>query len=255
MIPNHVTIMRQQMLCVLKKTGRLLCLFLLFFFFYKESSAQQITVQGTVVDSAGGLPNVNISVVGKNQKLISDALGRFKIVVNPTDVLEFTYTGFQRKQMSLSSERPVNGVITLAVSMVREAKDLGEVTVVGFGGTQRKASMVSAITTVNVKDLQTPTGNITNAIAGRVAGMIAFQQSGEPGRGTDNSTFYIRGLSTFGTGKQDPLILINGIESSPTDMARLQADDISDFSVLKDAAAAAVYGARGANGVVLIIPW
>jgi TonB-linked SusC/RagA family outer membrane protein len=97
-----------------------------------------------------------------------------------------------------------------------------------------------------------PTGNLTNALAGRIPGMISFQQSGEPGLGTNNSTFYIRGLSTFGTGKQDPLILIDGVESSPTDMARLQPDDISDFSVLKDAAASSVYGARGANGVVLV---
>nr|WP_294877226.1 TonB-dependent receptor [uncultured Pedobacter sp.] len=244
--------MKVKMLCILKKACRLFC-FLILLVLSKDSFAQQtVTVQGTIVDSAGGLPNVNISVVGKNQKLVSDALGRFKVSVTATDILEFTYTGFQRKRIPLSKESIANGNLMLTVIMDRESKDLGEVTVIGFGGTRKKASLVSSITTVNVKELQGPTGNMTNAIAGKVAGMIAFQQSGEPGNGADNSTFYIRGLSTFGTGKQEPLILIDGVESSPTDMARLQPDDISDFSILKDAAAASIYGARGANGVILI---
>src|SRR5690606_34993200 len=152
------------------------------------------------------------------------------------------------------SGQPISpdGVIHLEVILDYEDTALEEVTVTGFGGTQRKASLVSSITTVNAKELKTASSNLTNALAGRVAGIISFQNSGEPGLGTDNSTFYIRGLSTFGTGKRDPLILIDGVESSSTDMARLQPDDISDFSVLKDAAASSIYGARGANGVVLI---
>src|SRR5690606_38320713 len=120
---------------------------------------------------------------------------------------------------------------------------------VGFG-TQKKASLVSSITVVNPKELKGPSSNLTTMLAGRVSGMIAYQRSGEPG--ADNAQFFIRGLGSFGSGKTDPLILIDGIESTSTDMARLQPDDISAFSVLKDATAAAVYGARGANGVVLI---
>lgn len=139
----------------------------------------------------------------------------------------------------------------LNVRMTLSFSENEEVTVVGFG-TQKKKSLVSSITSVNVEELKIPSSNLTNALAGKVAGIISFQRSGEPGIGTDNSNFYIRGLSSFGAGKLDPLILIDGVESSPTDMARLQPDDISDFSVLKDAAASAVYGARGANGVVLI---
>ncbi|HTG55092.1 MAG TPA: SusC/RagA family TonB-linked outer membrane protein, partial [Niabella sp.] len=110
--------------------------------------------------------------------------------------------------------------------------------------------MVSAVATINPEELKGPTSNLTTMMAGRVGGMIAYQRSGEPG--ADNAQFFIRGLGTFGTGKQDPLILIDGIESSNTDMARLQPDDIAAFSVLRDATASAVYGARGANGVVLI---
>lgn len=244
--------MREKKYSTLKRAGNLFVLFMLLLCGQHSLAQQQITVQGAVVDSSGGLPAVNISVVGKNQKLITDELGRFKVTVARNAVLEFTYTGYQRKLLQLGQEKVVDGTIQVAVKMLPEQKDLSEVTVVGFGGTRKKTSMVSSVTTVNVKELQVPTGNITNAIAGRVAGMISFQQSGEPGMGADNSTFYIRGLSTFGTGKQDPLILIDGVESSATDMARLQPDDIADFSVLKDASASAVYGARGANGVVLI---
>ncbi|MGV3766250.1 MAG: SusC/RagA family TonB-linked outer membrane protein [Chitinophagaceae bacterium] len=235
-----------------RKNSRFWVMWILLFVFHSAVAQQQVTVQGTVADSVGGLPNVSIAVSGKTQKFVTDELGRFKASVASDAILEFTFTGYQKEIVALSGKKVSNGVIELAVRMLPLNSDLGEVTVIGFGGTQKKSSLVSSITTVSVKDLTGPTGNLTNQLAGRVAGMISFQQSGEPGRGTDNSAFYIRGLSTFGSGKQDPLILIDGIESSPTDMARIQPDDISDFSVLKDAAAASVYGARGANGVILI---
>ena len=94
-----------------------------------------------------------------------------------------------------------------------------------------------------------PTSNLTTSIAGRIAGVIAYQRSGEPGR--DNSEFFIRGVSTFGYARS-PLILIDGIETTSRDLARLQPDDISSFSIMKDATATALYGARGANGVILV---
>lgn len=218
-------------------------------------SQDLVEVTGVVRDSTGGLPNVSIRVIGKNaQSLATDGFGRFQLKAALSDELVFQSVGFIPSRLKLQDEKAGirNGALELTVFMVSEGATIEEVTVTGFGGTQRKASLVSSITTVKVKDLKTASSNLTNAMAGRVAGMIAFQSSGEPGLGTDNSTFYIRGLSTFGSGKQDPLILIDGVESSATDMARLQPDDISDFSVLKDAAAASVYGARGANGVVLI---
>jgi TonB-linked SusC/RagA family outer membrane protein len=219
----------------------------------KVSSAQeqQVSVFGVVKDSIGGIPGVYVKAQGGNQTAVTDVSGRYKISVNKNAVLLFTSIGYTEKKIQIGQLSASNGEIKLDVEMLVSEASLEEVTVVGFG-TQRKANLVSSVTSVNVKDLKGPTGNMTNSLAGKVSGLIAFQQSGEPGNGTDNSTFYIRGLSTFGSGKQNPLILIDGIESSATDMARLQPDDISDFSVLKDAAAAAVYGARGANGVVLI---
>ncbi|MBD1429134.1 MULTISPECIES: SusC/RagA family TonB-linked outer membrane protein [Sphingobacterium] len=219
-----------------------------------DSIAQDITVRGVVRDSTGGIPSVSIRVRGtKVVTLSSDGFGRFEFSTNKQAQVDFQSVGFKSTTINLANQSiKSNNEILLDIFLEKIESEIEEVTVTGFGGTQKKASLVSAITTVNVKELKTASSNLTNALAGRVAGMIAFQSSGEPGLGTDNSTFYIRGLSTFGTGKQDPLILIDGVESSPTDMARLQPDDISDFSVLKDAAAASVYGARGANGVILI---
>ncbi len=233
--------------------GKMLVLIFLVSMAGPAQAQDQVTVQGIVADSEAALPGVTVRAVGENREVSTDGTGQFSIIARKTGTLEFSSVGLTTIRIPLSTEQvDSDGVIRLEVTMALDDNALDEVTVTGFGGTQRKASLVSSITTVNVKELKTASSNLTNALAGRVAGIISFQNSGEPGLGTDNSTFYIRGLSTFGSGKQDPLILIDGIESSSTDMARLQPDDIADFSVLKDAAAAAIYGARGANGVVLI---
>lgn len=236
------------------KTGSKMVLTMLAFFAAACSFAQTgVVVKGTVTDSLGlGLANVTVRAVGTGQQVNADSAGHFQLSVPGKEILELTSVGFKITQLRVADyPTDTGGVVRLRAVLPRENAAMDEVVVVGFG-TQRKKSMVSSVTSVNVEELRVPTGNITNALAGRVAGMISFQTSGEPGLGTDNSQFFIRGLSTFGTGKQDPLILIDGVESTPTDMARIQPDDISDFSVLKDAAASAVYGARGANGVVLI---
>jgi TonB-linked SusC/RagA family outer membrane protein len=224
-----------------------LALLLLWFSPQSFSQQNQVTVQGRVSSDSSTLEDVTISLKSDPAKATrTDARGFYSITVPSNGVLVFSMVGYEPQEVK------VNGQVLINLQLKTKSNELTDVTVIGFGGTRKKASLVSSITTVNVKDLQVPTGNMTNAIAGKVAGMIAFQQSGEPGNGSDNSTFYIRGLSTFGTGKQEPLILIDGVESSPTDMARLQPDDIADFSILKDAAASSIYGARGANGVVLI---
>ena len=120
--------------------------------------------------------------------------------------------------------------------------------VVAFG-TQKKESMISSIETIKPAELKVPSSNLTTALAGRMSGVIAYQRSGEPGK--DNADFFIRGVTTFGY-KKDPLILIDGIETTTTELARLQPDDIAAFSILKDATATALYGARGANGVIQV---
>ncbi|MFD2162743.1 SusC/RagA family TonB-linked outer membrane protein [Paradesertivirga mongoliensis] len=229
-------------------------LVLLFFVLISMSTyaQQEVTVRGVVRDTLEGMPGVAVKVVGGSRGVVSDAVGRFSIVTDRNATLSFTFVGLKTAVINLREKKVENGVIELNVLLTSENTTLQEVAITGFGASQKKASMVSSITSVDVKEMKTPSSNLTNALAGKVAGIISFQTSGEPGLGTDNSSFFIRGLSTFGSGKRDPLILIDGVESSATDMARLQTDDIADFSVLKDAAAASIYGARGANGVVLI---
>ena len=205
----------------------------------------QIIINGTVSDNYGDiLPGVSVVVRGTNIGINTDANGEFSITVpSDTSVLLFSYIGFKTQEVPVGNRR------IIAITMQEEVAELGEVTVVAFG-TQKKESVVSSIQTVNVKDLHVPSSNLTTAFAGKMAGVIAYQTSGEPGY--DNAEFFIRGITTFGTGKVDPLILVDNVELTTNDLARLHPDDIQSFSILKDATATALYGARGANGVVIV---
>ncbi len=210
-----------------------------------QVTQQQRTITGQVTDENGmPLPGATVFVKGTQNSAMTDYDGKFSLKINETDkMLVVSFVGYE------STEILIQNKSVFEVNIKPSSEGLKEVVVVGFG-TQKKASMVSSITTINPKELKGPTSNLTNMLAGRISGMVAYQRSGEPGQ--DNANFFIRGLGSFGSGASNPLILIDGIESTTNDMARLQPDDIDSFSVLKDAAAAAVYGARGANGVVLI---
>lgn len=131
--------------------------------------------------------------------------------------------------------------MTLAESNV----NLDDVVVIGYGS-QKKESVVASINSIKPADIAVPTRSLSNSIAGRVAGVVAIQRSGEPGN--DDASFWIRGQSSY-MGGTNPLILVDGV---PRDMNDIDVDEIETFTVLKDAAATAVYGAEGANGVVLI---
>lgn len=199
---------------------------------------------GVITDLDGNfLPGVSIVIEGTNIGVVSDIDGNFTIAARVGDVLKFSFIGMKTQLKKITDNK------RLKIIMEEENKALDEVVVVGFG-TQKKESVVSSITTVKVKDIKGPTSNLTTMLSGRIAGIISYQTSGEPGQ--DNAKFFVRGVGSFGAGKVDPLILIDGIESSNNDLARLQPDDIESFSVLKDATASAVYGSRGANGVILV---
>ncbi|MCH4551118.1 MULTISPECIES: SusC/RagA family TonB-linked outer membrane protein [Aestuariibaculum] len=210
-----------------------------------NSEIQKRIITGVVKDASGmPLPGANVLVKGTTNGVVTDFDGEFQLEIEASaTTLVVSYVGYEEQEVVIGEK----SVFSIVLNESQEALD--EVVIVGFG-TQKKASLVSSITTISPKEIKGPTSNLTTMMAGRVSGMIAVQRSGEPG--ADNSDFFIRGLGSFGSGKVNPLILIDGIESTTTDMARLQPDDIESFSVLKDAAAAAVYGARGANGVVLI---
>src|SRR5699024_47999 len=157
-------------------------------------------------------------------------------------VLVFTMVGFEEQEIQIAGRSKIN------VVLARSSSALGETVGVAVGE-QEKGEVVGAVATLNPSELKVPSSNLTTALAGRLSGVIAYQRSGEPGE--DNAQFFIRGVTTFGY-KKDPLILVDGIELTARDLARMQVDDIESFSILKDATATALYGARGANGVILI---
>lgn len=202
-------------------------------------------VQGTVTDEKGqALVGVSVKLKGSKTGGVTDINGRYALSVpDSKGILVFTYIGFDMQEVA------IDGRSIIDVKLKDKESSLREVAIVAYG-TQKKTTMVSAITSVDPKELKGPTSNLTTMLAGQIAGIVSFQRSGEPGK--DNASFFIRGVGTFGAGKVDPLILIDGIESSTYDLARLQADDIGGFSILKDATATSLYGARGANGVLLI---
>lgn len=209
-----------------------------------EQNQDRISVRGTVSNNFGELlPGVTVNIRGTTNATSTDVNGEFTIVApSDTTVLVFRYIGFKTEQIVVGNKRVISVVLTEESTMLEEA------VVVAFGK-QKKESVIGSITTINPKELKVPSSNLTTSFAGRVAGMIAYQRSGEPGQ--DNADFFIRGVTTFGY-KKDPLILIDNIEVSTTELSRLQVDDIESFSIMKDATSTALYGARGANGVILI---
>lgn len=238
----------------LKKKLALLMMFLSLFQIHANTNniklttsivQQQQIITGVIVDEKGEtVPLASIVEKGTKNGTSADVDGKFtlKLTANAKTLI-VSSVGYETKEVSIGTKKEFK------ITLKSAQESLQEVVVVGYG-TQKKSSMVSSITTINPKELKGSSSNLTSMMAGKISGMVAYQRSGEPG--ADNSDFFIRGLGTFGSGKQNPLILIDGIESSSTDMARLQPDDIDSFSVLKDASAASIYGARGANGVVLI---
>jgi len=229
----------------LKKTnsGLIRISFFMFILFASNLVAQEKIISGVVNDSYGNpIPGVNIlQETQKSNGTVTDFDGNFTISVSGESMLIFSYVGFITKKVETNDSN-------LEVILEEDLLGLDEVTVVAYG-TQKKASVIAAVTSINPEELRVPTSNLTSSIAGRVAGVISYQRSGEPGR--DNAEFFIRGVSTFGYARS-PLILIDGIETTSTDLARLQPDDIASFSIMKDATATALYGARGANGVILV---
>jgi TonB-linked SusC/RagA family outer membrane protein len=203
-----------------------------------------VKISGSVTDDFNHLlSGVSVVIRGTTQGTGTDDKGEYTLTV-PGDsaVLVFSLVGFQPQEVVVGKRR------IIPVILKEKIEDLEEVTVVAFGN-QRKATGISSIESVNVDDLKIPSSNFTASFAGRIPGLISYQTSGEPG--ADNAQFFVRGITTFGF-KVDPLILIDGFEASTDDLARIQPDDIESFSVLKDALATVLYGARGANGILLV---
>ena len=201
--------------------------------------AQDRNVTGTILDETDtGIAGAYVVVKGETRGAMTDDQGRFNITVSPSDVLVASFLGY------LDEEVKVGDQTKITIKLVPAANELEGVVKVAYG-TQRKASVIGSISTVEMGMLTQSQGNLSTSLAGKLAGVVAIQKTGEPGASAD---FWIRGVSTFGA-NSTPLILVDGVERS---MDMVDTEDIASLSILKDASATALYGVRGANGIVLI---
>ena len=198
---------------------------------------------GTVYDDDGKpVPGATILIKGTAKGTVTSVDGAFSLNVEPNTILAVSFIGYESQEIAVENKAALH--VTLKATVAQ----LDDVTVVAFAK-QKKESIIASISTINTKDLKVPSSNLTTALAGRISGLISYQRSGEPG--ADDASFFVRGVTSFSYAK-GPLILIDGVEMSSTDLARIQPDDIASFSIMKDATATALYGARGANGVILV---
>lgn len=220
-----------------------LCLFVITILCMGQASAQKLTVTGTVKDRADNMPipGVSVRVKGTQTGTVTNGDGKYSINVPAgTITLVFTYIGYSPQGIALGTKRMID------VKLAEEKNDLNEVVVIGYG-TQKRADITSAVSTLDSKEiLKSPTANATNSLVGKVTGVVAVQSGGQPGR--DAATINIRGTSTYNNA--GAIVIVDGIERP--DFGNIDPNEIENISVLKDAASTAVYGIRGANGVIVV---
>jgi TonB-linked SusC/RagA family outer membrane protein len=220
-------------------------LFLMLTVALSAMAQNEYTIKGRVVDSSG-MEVIGASVIVKDSKglgTITDIDGNYSIKVPQYRTLVFSYIGYKTQEVLIKGDK-----LTIDIIMQEDVQNaIDEVVVTGMG-TQKKLTVTGAVSNVKMEDLKHySTSNLTNTLAGNVPGIMAFQSSGQPGKNT--SEFWIRGISTFGASSK-AYILVDGFERENID--DINIEDIENFSVLKDASATAIYGSKGANGVILI---
>ena len=229
------------------KIKQILYILSIFFLFsmtgFAQDTVKEFTVSGTVVDKDNlTMPGVSVYIKddpGRGTSTDND--GKFSLKVKYGDKVVFTFIGFTTQEYIALEPKT-----DLSITLTEDNNTLDEVVIVGLGDVQRKISSVGAITTVDTKAIQTPAPSISNLLGGRAAGVISLQNSGEPGQNI--AEFWVRGIGTFGA-NSSALVLIDGLEG---DLNTIDPGDVESFTILKDASATAVYGVRGANGVVLV---
>lgn len=206
------------------------------------ASAQGKKVTGTVSDANGPLIGVNVMVKGTSTGTITDVDGNYSLEVPQNAVLIFKYIGFN------PMEKVVGGNSTLNIQMVEDSQQLDEVVVVGYG-IQRKSDLTGSVTSIKAEELNTfPSSNVGDMLRGKAAGINVTATSGRPGSAPE---ILIRGKRSL-TGGNEPLYVVDGVSVDGEGFANLNNADIKSLEVLKDAAAQAIYGARAANGVILV---
>ncbi len=204
--------------------------------------AQSLEVTGTVTDNQGvPIPGVNIVEKATKKGTSTDIDGKYKISTSSKSVLEFSFIGFETKVIA------VNGKSVINLKMASSATEMDAVVVVAYGK-QKKITQTGAIGTITAEQLsRSPSANIANSLAGQITGISTVQASGRPG--ADDPRIFIRGIASLSEDRSQPLVIVDGVERPFTS---LDPDEIETFSLLKDASATAVYGVRGANGVIIV---
>lgn len=209
-----------------------------------HASGQIVTITGTVHDNLNGiLSGASITNLRTGKSILTNGSGRFSIEASPGDSLKAAYIGYQDYVWQFNNSLNYDVVLTAT------AGSLNDVVITGFGQKQKQMSVVGAVASVDVQQLQHPVANLSTMLAGRIAGLVGVQRSGLPG--SNAADIWIRGIQTFGSGNPSgPLIIIDGVRGR--DLNTYDPEDIKSFTILKDAAATAMYGSLGANGVILI---
>ncbi|MCO4294737.1 TonB-dependent receptor [Solitalea sp. MAHUQ-68] len=202
-----------------------------------------VKVSGIVQDETGQpLPGVTVSIKGTSTATVTNVNGKYSIQAEVGSTIEFSFIGYKKQTITVRS-----GTADINVKLVPEEKELEAVAVVAYGK-QKKISVVGSQATIKPSELKVPVRDLTTALAGRLAGIVATQRSGAPG--ADGSEIFIRGVATFASSPQSPLLVVDGVPDRSIN--NIDPEDVESFTVLKDASATAVYGTRGANGVILI---
>ena len=213
-----------------------------------QSSAPQQNkkneIIGVVVDYQTGDPVIGatVQIKGASTGVISDIDGKFKVNASPEDILVISYIGYSTQEMKIGKQKLLN------IELKEDSKALDEVVVTAFGVGQKKASMVGSVQQIKPAELKVPSSSLSSSFAGRLAGVISVQSSSEPG--ADGASFWIRGKSSLNG--NNALIVLDGVEITSSELNALDPEVIEGFSILKDATATALYGTRGANGVMIV---
>ncbi len=225
-----------------------LCMLLVAFgFLGSHIFAQSKTVTGTVTNKVTGTPleGATVSVTGSKAVTSTNKMGSFSILVpSANSTLRITFVGMTDIDVA------ADGIGPMSITLEPMESAMNEVIVTGYGS-QKKSNVTGSISTIKTKDLvQSPVSDLSNALTGRVSGVITKQTTGEPG--ADAAQIFIRGNATFGGGSMEPLFVVDGIVRQYRDFSQLDANEVETISILKDASSAAIFGVKGANGVVLV---
>ena len=213
--------------------------------FFAIAWGQQIQLKGKVSSTDGEtLPGVSVSVQRTGSGVLTDANGYFQLTVQNDDILVFSYIGHQSKTVTITDQSTLNVVLS------EEQTFLDEVVVVGYGQAKR-ITMTGAVSAISAKELRTiPTSSVQNALYGKLPGFFSQQRSGQPGK--DASDFFIRGVSSLNSGGNQPLIIVDDVQYSYDQLQQININEIESISILKDASTTAIYGIKGANGVLVV---